>query len=61
QGHIGAKKQAEYQYVLDVLKQHEGNRTLTAKALGVTTRALRYKLAAMREQGIDISQIGSAA
>ena len=27
-----------------------------AEALGMTTRALRYKLAAMREQGIDVEQ-----
>jgi len=61
-GHVEAKKQAEYQYILDKLRQFGGNRTKTANALGVTTRALRYKLAAMREQGIDLqSVLGSAA
>ncbi|MDN3609469.1 sigma-54 dependent transcriptional regulator [Vibrio ostreicida] len=61
-GHVEAKKQAEYQYILDQLRQFGGNRTKTANALGVTTRALRYKLAAMREQGIDLqSALGSAA
>ncbi|MEZ8099477.1 sigma-54 interaction domain-containing protein [Vibrio bivalvicida] len=61
-GHVEAKKQAEYQYILDKLRQFGGNRTKTANALGVTTRALRYKLAAMREQGIDLqSALGSAA
>ncbi|OLQ79148.1 AAA family ATPase [Photobacterium proteolyticum] len=61
-GHIEAKKMAEFQYILDVLKQFGGNRTRTAKALGVTTRGLRYKLAAMREQGIDLqAELGSAA
>lgn len=28
-------------YVLDALKAHEGNKTLTARALGVSVRALR--------------------
>lgn len=61
-GHVEAKKQAEYQFILDKLRQFGGNRTKTANALGVTTRALRYKLAAMREQGIDLqSALGSAA
>lgn len=61
-GYVEAKKQAEYQYILEQLRQYGGNRTKTANALGVTTRALRYKLAAMREQGIDLqSALGSAA
>lgn len=61
-GHVEVKKQAEYQYILEKLRQFDGNRTKTANALGVTTRALRYKLAAMREQGIDLqSALGSAA
>ncbi|NOH66630.1 sigma-54-dependent Fis family transcriptional regulator [Vibrio rotiferianus] len=61
-GHVEAKKQAEFQFILDKLRQFGGNRTKTADALGVSTRALRYKLAAMREHGIDLqSALGSAA
>ncbi|AUI88564.1 AAA family ATPase [Vibrio azureus] len=61
-GHVEAKKQAEFQFVLEKLRQFGGNRTKTASALGVSTRALRYKLAAMREHGIDLqSAVGSAA
>ncbi|MEJ2765330.1 sigma-54 dependent transcriptional regulator [Photobacterium sp. MCCC 1A19761] len=61
-GHVEAKKMAEFQYIIDILKQNGGNRTQTAKALGVTTRGLRYKLAAMRDQGIDLqAELGSAA
>ncbi|WP_394211833.1 sigma-54-dependent transcriptional regulator [Enterovibrio calviensis] len=61
-GHVEAKKHAEFQFILDKLRQFGGNRTKTADALGVSTRALRYKLAAMREQGIDLqSLLGSAA
>ncbi|MCJ2378580.1 sigma-54 dependent transcriptional regulator [Vibrio sp. ZSDZ34] len=61
-GHVEAKKHAEFQYIIEKLRQFGGNRTKTANALGVSTRALRYKLAAMREQGIDLqSALGSAA
>ncbi|MFA0088290.1 sigma-54-dependent transcriptional regulator [Vibrio sp. 10N.261.51.F12] len=61
-GHVEVKKQAEFQFILEQLRHFGGNRTKTADALGVSTRALRYKLAAMREQGIDLqSALGSAA
>lgn len=52
-----SKKYAEFQHVLDTLRRFNGHRKHTADALGVTTRALRYKLAAMREQGIDVNQL----
>ncbi|AXF78397.1 sigma-54 dependent transcriptional regulator [Erwinia tracheiphila] len=44
-------KQAEFQYIADLLKYHEGNKSRTAASLGITPRALRYRLASMREQG----------
>lgn len=50
------RRHAEFQFVLETLRRFRGHRTRTAEALGMTTRALRYKLAAMREQGIDIEQ-----
>ncbi len=50
------RRGAEFQYVLDTLRQFDGHRARTADALGVTTRALRYKLAAMRDHGIDINR-----
>lgn len=50
------KRHAEFQFVLETLRRFCGHRTRTAEALGMTTRALRYKLAAMREQGIDVEQ-----
>src|SRR5690606_4605244 len=53
---VSGRRGAEFQYVLDTLRQFDGHRERTAKALGVTTRALRYKLAAMREHGIDVNQ-----
>ena len=52
-----SKQQAEFQYVIDALKRFNGHRCKTAEFLGMTTRALRYKLAQMREQGIDIDTI----
>ncbi|WP_241608377.1 sigma-54 interaction domain-containing protein [Rosenbergiella australiborealis] len=44
--------QVEQQYVLDVLKQFNGNKTLTAEKLGITPRALRYRLSSMRQSGL---------
>ena len=49
-----SKKRAEYQCVLDTLKKFNGHKTKTAEALGFSPRALRYKMAAMREQGIQV-------
>lgn len=46
---------AEYQYIIELLKRHNGSKTRTAAALGITPRALRYRLASMREDGIDIA------
>lgn len=54
-----SKKTAEFDYILGVLNKFNGHRTRTAQALGVSTRALRYKLAAMREHGVDIDALAS--
>lgn len=56
EGLQASRQRAEFDYVLQILRQHSGHRSRTAEALGLTTRALRYKLAAMREQGIDIDR-----
>lgn len=47
-------RMAEYQYIIDLLKRHKGNKSKTAEFLGITPRALRYRLASMRDKGIDI-------
>lgn len=47
-------RMAEYQYIIDLLKRNNGNKSRTAEFLGITPRALRYRLASMREEGIDI-------
>ncbi|MEY8713329.1 sigma-54 dependent transcriptional regulator [Mangrovibacter phragmitis] len=46
---------AEYHYLLELLRRHDGNKSRTAAFLGITPRALRYRLAAMREDGLDIA------
>ncbi len=43
----------EYQLILDALQETQGNRKKTAEKLDISTRTLRYKLARMREEGID--------
>ncbi|MGC6096666.1 sigma-54 interaction domain-containing protein [Citrobacter portucalensis] len=45
---------AQYQYIIDLLKRHKGNKSQTAAFLGITPRALRYRLASMRGEGIDL-------
>lgn len=47
-------RRAEFQYILDLLKRYQGNKSKTAEFLGITPRALRYRLASMRQQGFDI-------
>ena len=44
----------EQRMIADALSAHHGNRTATAKALGISPRTLRYKLARMREAGVAI-------
>ncbi|GAB4392927.1 MAG: sigma-54 dependent transcriptional regulator [Gammaproteobacteria bacterium] len=48
-------KQHEYQMILHELKRTKGNKKQTAENLGISARTLRYKLARMREAGIDSS------
>lgn len=47
-------KQQEFQIILDALKRCSGKRKDVAEQLGISARTLRYKLAQMREQGIDL-------
>ena len=50
---------AEHQYIMDLLKRHKGSKSKTAQFLGITPRALRYRLASMRKLGIDVECISS--
>lgn len=47
-------KWAEYQHVIDTIRRCGGHKTRAAESLGMTPRALRYRLNAMREQGIQL-------
>jgi len=43
---------SEAQAILVALASHDGNRSATARALGISERTLRYRLAAMRANGM---------
>lgn len=60
EGLNGDLKQREYQVILDTLKTFRGSRKNTAEKLGISQRTLRYKLAKMRDDGIDVREILSA-
>jgi len=40
--------------IMQALRQHDFNRTETAKALGISRRALLYKLQRFREEGYPV-------
>lgn len=48
-------KWAEYQHVIDTIRRFGGHKTKAAESLGMTPRALRYRLNAMRQQGVQIT------
>jgi two-component system response regulator FlrC len=43
---------SEAQAILSALASHDGNRSATARALGISERTLRYRLASMRASGM---------
>ncbi|WP_100655808.1 sigma-54-dependent transcriptional regulator [Alteromonas flava] len=47
-------RQQEHQIILDTLVSCNGKRKEVAEKLGISPRTLRYKLARMREDGIDV-------
>ena len=44
----------EREAILQALRKHDSNRTETAKALGISRRALIYKLQRFREMGFEV-------
>lgn len=52
-----SRKQAEFETIIATLRRFNGHRNKTAQELGVTARALRYKIQTMREQGFDINKL----
>ncbi|MFA5678512.1 MAG: sigma-54 dependent transcriptional regulator [Pseudomonas sp.] len=49
-------KQREFQLIIDVLRAERGRRKEAAERLGISPRTLRYKLAQMRDAGVDVEQ-----
>jgi two-component system, response regulator FlrC len=47
-------RQQEHQIILDTLHSCNGRRKDVAERLGISPRTLRYKLARMRDVGIDL-------
>jgi two-component system response regulator FlrC len=47
-------KQREFEIIVDTLKEEKGSRKNTAQRLGISPRTLRYKLAKMREVGLNL-------
>jgi two-component system response regulator FlrC len=45
---------AERDLILDALRSDDGNRQAVAKRLGISPRTLRYKLAKLREAGVEV-------
>lgn len=48
-------KLREFQIIIDTLREEGGKKKQTAERLGISPRTLRYKLAQMREVGIDVA------
>lgn len=46
-------RQREFELILDTLRAEHGRRKETADRLGISARTLRYKLAQMRDAGLD--------
>jgi len=47
-------KWAEYEHIIEAIRSCGGHKGKAAERLGITPRALRYRLKAMRDQGIDV-------
>lgn len=50
-------KKREFELILETLRAVGGSKKHTAEKLGISPRTLRYKLARMRESGIDVERI----
>jgi two-component system response regulator FlrC len=50
----GSLSSAERDLILDALRTDNGNREAVAKRLGISPRTLRYKLARLREAGVEV-------
>ncbi|MDI9245918.1 sigma-54 dependent transcriptional regulator [Marinobacter sp. CHS3-4] len=54
-------RQREFRIIIDALRKERGRRNRAAEQLGISPRTLRYKLAQMRDAGIDLdSELATA-
>lgn len=49
-------KKREFEIIVETMREEKGSRKNTAGRLGISPRTLRYKLAKMREAGLDIDE-----
>jgi len=49
-------RKSEHRLIIEALRAGKGSRKFAAEKLGISERTLRYKLARMREEGIDWSE-----
>jgi two-component system, response regulator FlrC len=54
-------RQREFRIIIQTLKKERGRRNRAAEQLGISPRTLRYKLAQMRDAGIDLDAELAAA
>ena len=47
-------RRREFQMIIDTLRSERGRRKEAAEKLGISPRTLRYKLAQMRDAGMDV-------
>ena len=47
-------RRREFQMIIDTLRTERGRRKEAAERLGISPRTLRYKLAQMRDAGMDV-------
>lgn len=52
----GDLQQKEFEMIISVLREEKGRKNRAAEKLGISPRTLRYKMAKMRDAGIDIEK-----
>ncbi|MET0379189.1 MAG: sigma-54 dependent transcriptional regulator [Spongiibacteraceae bacterium] len=57
----GDLQRREFEIILDTLRDTRGSKKTAAEKLGISPRTLRYKLARMRDEGIDVEQLLEAS
>lgn len=53
-------KMREYEIIVNALQQERGSKKNTAERLGISPRTLRYKIARLKELGLDIGRVQRA-